>query len=283
MREGIHFQGALYSGYRGVESPDIQFLVAEKTPHRTPPEFRQRLDAFHREYVARGRRSPDRVRFVTYTTRYNRAHWVTIDGLGKHYDRADVDARRSDNRAQYDITTGNVTHLVLRETERASSVSIDGQKLAVKGAPQIALTKSGDRWTTGAGDAVVRKKHGLQGPIDDAFLGAFLVVRPTGTPWNKAAHDQSLNGNLPVSWTKETVAFGAKSFPAAESLPAFIYPNPMAASKYVVVNSGLTAEWHDWAGDHPMPQLGDFAVLMVKEGEPTVALGGLFNESWRLQ
>jgi hypothetical protein len=36
-------------------------------------------------------------------------------------------------------TTRNVTHLVLRE--------------AVKGAPQIALTKSGDRWTTGAGDA----------------------------------------------------------------------------------------------------------------------------------
>jgi hypothetical protein len=32
-----------------------------------------------------------------------------------------------------------------------------------------------------------------------------------------------------------------------------------------------------------MPQLGDFAVLLVKEGEPTVALGGLFNESWRLQ
>ena len=181
---------------------------------------------------------------------------------------------------------------------------------------------------------MVRKKHGLQGPIDDAFLGAFLVVRPTGTPWNKAAHDQSMrmlrtfderyrlayrgylrmkddkdvteadftkynvvlfgdpgsnswigkmNGKLPVSWTKETVAFGAKSFHAAESLPAFIYPNPMAASKYVVVNSGLTAEWHDWAGDHPMPQLGDFAVLKVKEGEPTVALGGLFNESWKLQ
>jgi hypothetical protein len=33
-----------------------------------------------------------------------------------------------------------------------------------------------------------------------------------------------------------------------------------------------------------MPQLGDFAVLKVKEeGEPAVALGGLFNESWKLQ
>ena len=38
----------------------------------------------------------------------------------------------------------------------------------------------------------LRKKHGLQGPIDDAFLEPFLVVRPTGTPWNAAANDQAL-------------------------------------------------------------------------------------------
>src|SRR4029453_9818792 len=109
--------------------------VPEKTPPRTPPEYRKQLDGFHREYVARGRRSPDRVRFVTYTTRYNQAHWVTIDGLGRHYDRADIDAKRTDNRPQYDITTRNVTHVVLRETERASTVSIDGQKFSVKAGP----------------------------------------------------------------------------------------------------------------------------------------------------
>ncbi len=28
------------------------------------------------------------------------------------------------------------------------------------------------------------KRHGLQGPIDDAFLDRFLMVRPTGTPMN---------------------------------------------------------------------------------------------------
>ena len=27
----------------------------------------------------------------------------------------------------------------------------------------------------------LRKKHGLQGPIDDAFMERFLFVRPTGT------------------------------------------------------------------------------------------------------
>jgi hypothetical protein len=32
--------------------------------------------------------------------------------------------------------------------------------------------------------AKLRKRHGLQGPIDDAFTDSFLVVRPTGAPLN---------------------------------------------------------------------------------------------------
>ncbi|MFM8470656.1 MAG: hypothetical protein ACKODH_11945 [Limisphaerales bacterium] len=31
-------------------------------------------------------------------------------------------------------------------------------------------------------DVSLRKRHGLQGPIDDAFLDSFLMVRPTGAP-----------------------------------------------------------------------------------------------------
>jgi hypothetical protein len=336
VREGIHFQGELFQGYTGVEAPAIQFLVAPRTPHRTPPEYRALLDAFDRKYVEIGRRSPNRVRFVTYTTRYNQAHWVTVDGLGRHYERADVDARRTDDRARYDIATHNVTHLILRETEHARSIAIDGQKLEVKAGPRISLLKFGGRWQVSAADeAGLRKKHGLQGPIDDAFFGPFLVVRPTGTPWNQAAHDQSLrmldafgrryklayrghvpvkddndvtaadlakynvvlfgdpgsngwlgklNGKLPLSWTRESVAFGTHRFPSAESVPALIYPNPMSPAKYVVVNSGLTADWQDWAGDHPTPQLGDFAVLKIREGaeEPAVALAGIFDEAWKL-
>ena len=38
----------------------------------------------------------------------------------------------------------------------------------------------------------LRKTHALQGPIDDAFLDPFILVRPTGVPWNKAVNDQAL-------------------------------------------------------------------------------------------
>jgi hypothetical protein len=34
------------------------------------------------------------------------------------------------------------------------------------------------------GKRPLRKRHGLQGPIDDAFMDSFLVVRGTGSAWN---------------------------------------------------------------------------------------------------
>src|SRR6185312_15656568 len=40
----------------------------------------------------------------------------------------------------------------------------------------------------------LRKQHGLQGPIDDAFMDAFVFVKPTGKPLSQAVgrwtHDQ---------------------------------------------------------------------------------------------
>jgi pimeloyl-ACP methyl ester carboxylesterase len=337
-KEGFHFEGQSFStGLRVVEIPTMVFFVAPNTPHATDPEFRKRMDAIHLENLKRGRQSPDHLRFLTYTTRYNRSYWATLEGLEKHYERAEVDAKRADDRAKYEITTKNLTRLILRETDHAESIQIDGQKLSVKRAPEIALEKSNGSWRQadrkeGPG---LRKRHGMQGPIDDAFLEPFLVVRPTGVPWNAAANRQALktlerfdrqytlafrgrirvkddtdvneqdfqkyhvvlfgdpgsnrwiaklNGKLPLEWTKQTVTLGARSFGAAESVPALIYPSPLSQSHYVVINSGLTANWEDWAGDFSTPQYGDFAVLRVNEMKdvPDVAYAGIFDESWKL-
>ena len=95
-----------------------------------------------------------------------------------------------------------------------------------------------------------------------------------------------LQGKLPpLRWTKETVALGNKSFPAAESVPAMIYPNPLSPNHYVVINSGLTAAWADWAGDFPTPRYGDFAIFKVQpdSDDPEAVYAGLFDESWKLQ
>ncbi len=337
MKEGFHLDGLSFTtGLHVVEIPTMMFLVAPNTPHATDPEFRKRMDAFALENLKRGRQDPNHIRFLTYTTRYNRSYWVTLDGLEKHYDRAEVDAKRSEDRAQYEIATKNLTRLVLRETDHAEAIQIDGQKLSVKRAAEITLEKSSGSWRQADGEKLgLRKKHGLQGPIDDAFLEPFLVVRPTGVPWNAAANRQALlglerfehryplayrghirvkndsdvtesdfekyhvvlfgdpgsnrwiaklNGKLPLTWTKQTVTLGARTFSAAETLPAMIYPSPLSPSHYIVLNTGITANWEDWAGDFPTPQYGDFAILRVNEmkDSPDVAYAGLFDESWKL-
>src|SRR5262249_19051207 len=89
------------------------FLISQKTGHGTSPEVRQRLDAFLKQYGDRGRVSPDHIRFLTYTTRYNRDYWVTLEELERHYERAEVDAERADGGERYRITTKNLERLAL--------------------------------------------------------------------------------------------------------------------------------------------------------------------------
>jgi len=336
VKDGVKFEGDPFT-LKATNAPSVMFLIAPNTGHDMHKDSRKTLNAFLYDRIKLGRQTPDHIRFLTYTTRYNRDYWVTIDGMEKHYERAEVDAKRGDNRSQYDITTKNLSRLVLRQTDRATAINIDGQKLKVKAAPEMAFEKSNGTWkVASAREKGLRKKHGLQGPIDDAFLEPFLVVRPTGTPWNAAANDQALrmlkrfdsqytlayrghvrvkddnevtaadfekyhvvlfgdpgsnrwiaklNGKLPpLRWTKETVAMGSRSFQARESVPALIYPNPMSPNHYVVINSGLTAAWADWAGDFPTPRYGDFAIFRIKEGsdDPEAVYAGVFDESWKL-
>jgi pimeloyl-ACP methyl ester carboxylesterase len=170
------------------------WMVSKSTGHGTSPLVRQRLDLFLKQWGDKGQTSPDHIKFVTYTTRYNRSYWVSLDGLEKHYERADIDAQRTNTGSTYEIKTRNVTRLVLRETDRAREIRIDGQTVKVKSAPEISLARKGGAWKPDKNGSPqgLHKTHALQGPIDDAFLDPFLLVRPTGTPWNEDVNQQAL-------------------------------------------------------------------------------------------
>lgn len=176
-----------------VGAPGL-WMVSLNTGHGTSPLVRQRLDAFLKEWGDKGQTSPDHIRFVTYTTRYNRDYWASVDGLEKHYERADIDAVRAGGGQSYTIKTRNVSRLALHEMDNARSIKIDGQDLKVRPAPALALQKSGSVWKLDRSvtQQGLHKTHALQGPIDDAFLDPFLLVRPTGTPWNEDVNQQSL-------------------------------------------------------------------------------------------
>ena len=203
LESSLHAKAQLEKeGFKAEGEPDnlhivgmpAIFLISVDTGHGTSPLTRQRIDAFLKELGGKGQTSPDHIKFVTYTARYNRDYWVTVDQLSKHYERADVDAVRNDGGAAYTIQTHNVDRLVLRETEHAKTIEIDGSDVKVKGQREIALAKLAGAWKIDAARKTIalHKVHGLQGPIDDAFLDPFLLVRPTGTPWNEAVNRQAL-------------------------------------------------------------------------------------------
>jgi pimeloyl-ACP methyl ester carboxylesterase len=189
-------------GFPSVGDPDYLrsqgapglWMVSKNTGHGTSPLVRERLDAFLKEHGDKGQSSPDHIRFLTYTTRYNRSYWVSLDGLEKHYERAEVNARRLEGGVNYDITTKNLTRLALRETGKAREIKIDGQTLRVKAGPEITLARNGSTWKVVENGRApgLQKVHGLQGPIDDAFLDPFLIVRPTGKAWNDDVNQQAL-------------------------------------------------------------------------------------------
>ncbi len=170
------------------------WLQSLNTGHGTSPLVRQRLDAFLKEWGDQGQTTPDHLRFVTYTTRYNKDYWASVDGMDKHYERADIDAARAGGGKTYDIKTHNVSRLLLREMDHAKEISIDGQKLKAPSRHEIALQKTSGTWKVEGSltQQGLHKTHALQGPIDDAFLDPFLLVRPTGTAWNDDVNQQAL-------------------------------------------------------------------------------------------
>ncbi len=81
------------------------FMISTGTKHGVNREVKTHLDAFLKQYGDAGRQDPDHIRFVTYTTRYNKCFWVTLDGLEQQYQRAEIDIKRSNGGNDYVITT----------------------------------------------------------------------------------------------------------------------------------------------------------------------------------
>ena len=173
------------------EGLTLERLIGPQTAHKyhdaTKAALTARLDAL----IAQGRDpSPREVRLQTYTLRYPEAAWVRILGLEKHWERAEVNAVRSEDGKVITLKTHNVSALwlePLRDGNRFSgTIDIDGQVLPARvlSDQPLALARSPDWKLVDLGElsAAPHKSPGLTGPIDDAFFEPFLFVRPTGKP-----------------------------------------------------------------------------------------------------
>lgn len=179
----------------------MKLLIGPGVGHKFHPETQKEFMAFHQERQAAGRRRWNDVfalKFVTHTVKYNSCEWATIEEQIEPYRPSSIEARIDEQTGRLIVKTENVAVLQLARYV-ADEVELDGDRLPLlKGAEGLL---AGVYYEGGAGawrmlsyeaslnfprNTDLRKRHNVQGPIDDAFMQPFVCVRGTGIPWNEA-------------------------------------------------------------------------------------------------
>ncbi|MCX7419707.1 MAG: prolyl oligopeptidase family serine peptidase [Planctomycetia bacterium] len=181
------------------EGIELTHLIGPDTAHSYHPVTKLEVDRRIDSIMALGReRMPRTIRFVTYSLRYNRMHWVTVDAIKEHWSQARVNAAIVAD-SFVSVTTNNIEQLTLSIPSgyapmavdasvqiKIDDQTIDGPHPGSDLSWQVTLHREGAAWKLGALPANgLRKRHGLQGPIDDALMDSFVFVRPTA----KSSHE----------------------------------------------------------------------------------------------
>ncbi|MBS0201372.1 MAG: prolyl oligopeptidase family serine peptidase [Planctomycetes bacterium] len=179
------------------EGMKLLHIIGPMTAHSIHKESAREIEARLAEWAVKGiDRSPSSLQFVTYTLRYNSMHWLKVDGLKEHWDEARVVVKPAGD--ELTVQTKNVTALTLNPPKgQPRKVRIDGgTPVALPADGSVVLGPNG--WHAGHLTGL-HKKHGLQGPIDDAFLDSFVFVKPSGAcrsaavdKWVKSEFDHAV-------------------------------------------------------------------------------------------
>lgn len=205
---------------------EITHLIGKKTGHSIHPEVKVEIERRLAILAQRGReRTPSEVDFTTCTLKYNRHHWLTIDRLEQHWKPSRVEAAvyEQQNITTVSVNPTGVTGLTIHfdadqvppETSMVTVQIPTGTDSPMIGVPRQSdrsfhcrLVKTDDGWKRVLDhepDTELRKRHDLQGPIDDAFLDAFLFVVPS-SPCQHPAVEQWTQAELErakVRWRRQ--------------------------------------------------------------------------------
>jgi len=187
------------------ENITLVHVIGPQTMHSIHPDSLREIEERLASLAEQGRtRIPPRVQLSTFTLKYPRSHWIEITGLQKHWEPTRVEAAIV-GPSRISVSTKNVTGLTLSmpsgwcpfSLTQSVEVEVDGKRYETP-RPGSDRSWSFHLWNgepqdqSGPPRDQLHKRHNLQGPIDDAFMDSFIVVRPTG----KAAHE------LVEQWTQ---------------------------------------------------------------------------------
>jgi hypothetical protein len=229
--------------YAAQEKHSFTHIIGPNVPHKYHPDAKPVIEKFIEVALNNRRRDeygrpevPKSVSYTTYSLIYPARAWVTIKGMEKSWERADVDAAIEKDTVT--VTTKNISALRLAIpmhafTEDApASLVVDGAVVGnlnssgtttangvfVRQIRFAELEKADGKWTMprqNAAEIVERnnplraqpdlaKRPGLCGPVDHAFMSKFIFVRPTGKPLNEALG----------KWTQSEMEHAIKSWRA---------------------------------------------------------------------
>ena len=177
---------------RGMTLPHI---IGPQTAHKildtSKPIIQKQLDTA----LDAGRSAvPKTIDLTTYMLRYHELAWLSIEGLDKHWDESIVHAELGKQKVQ--LQSRNISRIKLQfadqdypfAIDKPVSLEVDAQTLVAK---FHSVDKSKVLWLTknsigmweanshsGIAEKSLVKRPGLCGPIDDAFMDAFVWVPP---------------------------------------------------------------------------------------------------------
>ncbi len=168
-------------------------LIGPGAGHSYEKGARLELNKQIDEIVVKGKPAvPKEIKFTTYTLRYNESGWIRIVAMDKHWEAATVHAVLKDGVPT--VTTKNVRELWLvfpdDQKPTGNKFVIDGTEFPLKLARDsigVIAEKLDGKWYSPPRSNYfdLKKRPTVQGPIDDAFMNSFVMVKPSGkaSPW----------------------------------------------------------------------------------------------------
>jgi len=247
-----------------AEAP-LEAIVGPMMGHKFDPASEKTFQAFLVKHNQAGRPQPSertRLRFATWTLKYNQCDWLTIEEQSEPYERSVVESELDGETLK--LETLNVAALSV-DRGIANEIAIDGSDpvdLNAAGAgrlPDVVFVKGDKGWEALDYDDSIdfqanpgqRKRHNLQGPIDDAFMERFVCVRGTGTPWSPALqkwadwalarHEREFDKWMRA--TVRTVADEALTDPEIEDSNLILFGDPGSNTVLARILEKLPIEW----------------------------------------
>ncbi len=265
---------------------DMVHIIGPDTGHQIHPDSKVEIESRMKSLAETATAAvPRTIDFTTVTLRYHKMHWIDVRGLEQHWQPANVTGD-IDSASRIRLTTKNVSRLNLNfdagqwPGAAAGPLKIEIDGTALIGPPirsdrswAMSLTKINGQWQAAEPDEGLRKRPGLQGPIDDALMDSFVFVLPGETSDDKTVQQwvEAESKHAMDHWRRHFRGDVRKIIDAEltdqqiASSNLLLFGDPQSNSVIARIADKLPVKWDDdkiTLGQNEVPRLGHVPIMV---------------------